>query len=242
MFGRETMEAFSRARVFVAGAGAVGGFAIEALARSGVGGFVVADFDVAERSNVNRQLLALESTLGKKKCVLAKDRILSINPQANVECADAFIDAKNVGEILNGGKFDIVVDAIDSLGAKADLLAYCVGAGIPAVSSMGAARKTNPFAVSACDITKTRVCPLASKLRSELKKRGALKSGCIDCVYSEELCDKSSHMLLKDSEDGAVQRIMGSCVSVTGVFGLMLAHIALARLAGKSYDFKPGAK
>ncbi len=236
------MEKFSRARVFVAGAGAVGGFAIEALARSGVGSFFVADFDSAERSNINRQLLALESTLGKKKCLLAKDRILSINPQANVECADMFIGADNVGKILKNGGFDVVVDAIDTLSAKADLLAYCVGEGIPAVSSMGAARKTNPFAVSACDITKTRVCPLASKLRSELKKRGALKGGIIDCVYSEEVCDKSSHMQVSCAEDGGTQRIMGSCVSVTGVFGLMLAHIALARIAGKSYDFKSERK
>ena len=221
LYGERAGEAFASARVAVCGAGAVGSFALEALARLGVGEFLVCDFDSVEESNINRQIVALRSTIGRKKAEVARERILDINPGAKVEIFSKFIDGANCADILKW-RPDVLVDAIDSADSKCALLLSCCRAGIPAVSSMGAARRLNPEKIRTADLFDTRVCPLAARVRRELRKSGIERG--IMCVFSEE-------NPLPLWEDGIEKtKIMGSSPVVTGIFGLVLAGLAADRI------------
>ncbi len=220
LYGDEAMNNLSKAKVCVIGAGAVGGYTIEALARTGVGRFYIADFDTVHVSNINRQILALDSTVGKKKCLLAKERILEINPHAKVEVLDSFIDAENLDEIFNLNA-DIFVDAIDSITSKVALLSQAVKLEKKIVSSMGAARKMNPLKIKTGDISETTNCPLAAKIRKALHQR-AVRSG-IPCVYSTESVSRDTHLQ-------ADEKTIGSCATITGIFGLMLADLAIKEI------------
>lgn len=218
-----------RAKVVVCGAGAVGSFALEALARTGVGNFLIIDFDKVECTNINRQLIALESTIGKSKAQLASSRILDINPDAKVEVLETFINVQNLNLIFDYQP-DIVVDAIDSTDAKIALLRECAKRNLTVVSSMGAARKLDIFSIRRGDIFDTRVCPLASRIRKELRRAGVAR-GKIQCVFSDELPSADTHIISKD-------KIIGSCAHLTGAFGLALAQLALECITGKFFAKK----
>lgn len=228
LFGREAMERLSLAHVAVAGLGAVGSYAVEGLVRAGVGNIRLIDFDVVRPSNINRQLYALESTIGRSKVELARERVMEINPHCNAEALRIFVDKNTAGQVLRP-PLDAVIDAIDSLGPKTDLLAAAVNAGVPVVSSMGAASRTDPGAVRVADIAETELCPLARRVRKLLRKKGIDRG--IRCVFSVEPAKSSTvsarELAAGESEHferGRTRRPIGSFSCLTGIFGLVAAR------------------
>jgi tRNA A37 threonylcarbamoyladenosine dehydratase len=234
LIGKAKLEKLQKSRSCVVGLGAVGSYALEGLVRAGVGEIIVVDFDTIRPSNINRQLLATELTLDRPKVDVAKERALSINPDARVTALKLFVDNKTVQEIISL-KPDIVIDAIDSLNPKIQLMTAIYKSGIPLVSSMGAATRTDPSKVRVADLFDTRMCPLAARLRRRLKEEGVGKG--IRCVYSEEAQDVHLLSAVGEREEGEltrgrVRRRLGSLSTITGIFGLTAATIALEMLSG----------
>lgn len=213
LFGVEAIKKLQQSKVMVVGCGAVGSFAIEALARSGIGHIIIIDFDKVEESNINRQLFALDSSLGKQKVEIAKSRIHDINPNIKVDAINAFFDDDIVLDI----KPDWVIDAIDTVPSKIALYKWCFKNNVPFISSMGAARKTDITKIKIAKISKTAMCPLASKIRHMVRD---LKMKDFPVVYSEE------HAM--PQQNGG--REFGSVITVTGSFGLILADYVIKKL------------
>lgn len=182
IFGEEAMEKLSRARVAVFGIGGVGGYAAEALARSGIGALDIIDSDKVSLSNINRQIIALHSTVGDYKVDAAEKRILDINPNIKLKKYNVFFTKENSDE-FDFSEYDYIVDAIDTVSGKIELVMNAEDSGTPIISSMGAGNKLDPTMFEIADIYKTSVCPLARVMRTELKKRGIKK---LKCVYSKE--------------------------------------------------------
>ncbi len=228
LYGEDAQKKIESATVMVCGIGAVGTFAVEALARIGVGNFILVDSDVVDVSNINRQICALHSTVGRSKTSVMRERVRDINPLVNVEIVDKFIDESNCIGFVELSP-DVIVDAIDSLAPKAALAAAALMAGVGIVSSMGAARRTNPALVETAELFKTYNCPVASRMRKEMRLRGFSKGQ--QCVFSRELCGESSHLT---SGSADFKKVIGSTPIVTGVFGLMLANLALDSILRKN--------
>ncbi len=182
LLGQEGMEKLYRARVAVFGIGGVGGYTVEALARSGVGTLDLIDDDKVCLTNLNRQIFATRKTVGQYKVDVAQQRILEINPKAVVHTYKTFY-APQTAELFDFSQYDYVVDAIDTVTGKLELVEQAEKAGIPIISSMGAGNKLDPTAFEVADIYETSVCPLARVMRKELKKRGIEK---LKVVYSKE--------------------------------------------------------
>ena len=182
LLGEEAVKHLHNCRVAVFGVGGVGGFTVEALARSGVGMIDIIDKDTVCESNLNRQIIALHSTIGMDKVDVLKERILDINPDAVVNAHKCFF-LPETGNEFDFSKYDYVVDAVDTVTAKIELVMACKEAGTPIISSMGAGNKLDPTAFEVADIYKTSVCPLARVMRRELKKRDVKK---LKVVYSKE--------------------------------------------------------
>lgn len=212
LIGDEGLEKLKNAKVAVFGVGGVGSFVVEALARAGVGNFVLIDKDQVSLSNINRQLIATHETIGKLKVDVAKKRILSINPEAKVETFAEFFMPSNTN-ILNNS-ITYIVDAIDTVTAKIELVMQAQKLGIPIISSMGTGNKLNPCLFEITDIYKTQVCPLAKVMRKELKQRGVKH---LKVLYSKEEPLKSGII----GENGKV--IPGSISFVPSVAGLIIA-------------------
>lgn len=176
------MEKLKAVNIAVFGLGGVGGHAVEALARCGVGHFSLFDSDTVAKSNLNRQIIATLETLGQKKTIAMKNRILSINPDAEVNCFDVFYLPENADSFDLSG-FDYIIDAIDTVSAKLELAVRAQHLSVPIISSMGTGNKLNPCMLKVADIYKTSVCPLARVMRKELKSRGV---DALKVVYSEE--------------------------------------------------------
>ncbi|MDD2805156.1 MAG: tRNA threonylcarbamoyladenosine dehydratase [Elusimicrobiales bacterium] len=235
MLGEERLERLKKSFVTVVGLGAVGSYAVEGLARSGVGRLRLVDFDVVRASNINRQLYALGSTLGRHKADLAAERVLDINPHCRVEKLNLFADEATFPAILEG-KPDLVIDAIDSLGPKAGLIAATVKSGLPLLASMGAALRTDPAAVRVGPIREVIGCPLAAKVRNLLRKSGTHLD--FTCVYSLEPVGELRKRRQVDPEtefheQGRRRAALGSLPTLTGIFGLTLANAAIKLLAGE---------
>ena len=213
LLGENAVKKLQQSTVMVVGCGAVGSFAIEALARSGVGHIVVIDFDKVEESNINRQLFALDSTIGKSKVDVAVSRIHDINPNIKVESKNLFFDDNTDLDV----KPDFVIDAIDSVQSKIALYKWCAKNNVSFISSMGAARKTDISKIKISKISKTTVCPLASKIRHIVRKE---KLKDFPVVYSTESATPQ--------KNGG--REFGSIITVTGTFGLLLADFAVKKL------------
>ncbi len=214
LIGETGVEKLKRARVAVFGVGGVGGYVVEALARSGVGKLVLVDKDVVSLSNINRQIIALHSTVGRFKTEVAAERVKDINPAICVEVRNTFFLPENADE-FDFSSYDYVVDAIDTVSGKIALIEKAKKAGVPVLSSMGAGNKLDPTAFEVADISKTSVCPLARVMRRELKKRGIEH---VKVVYSKE---EPLHSTLKDEESG--KGVPGSIAFVPSVVGLILA-------------------
>ena len=183
LIGSDAMKKLSLARVAVFGVGGVGGYAVEALARSGVGAIDVIDGDTVSLTNINRQIIATNSTVGRYKTEVAAERVKDINPACKVTAHKLFYTPENCGEI-DFGCYSYIVDAIDTVTCKLDIIENAKRLRIPVISCMGAGNKLNPAAFEVADIEKTSVCPLARVMRRELKKRGI--SG-VKVVFSREL-------------------------------------------------------
>lgn len=182
LLGKEAMELLEHARVAVFGIGGVGGYVVEALARSGVGGFDLIDDDKVCLTNLNRQIIATRKTIGKYKTDVMKERILEINPQADVRVHQCFFLPETKDE-FDFSEYSYIVDAVDTVTAKIELVLQAQAAGVPIISSMGAGNKLNPAGFEVADIYETSVCPLAKVMRRELKKRNVTH---LKVVYSKE--------------------------------------------------------
>lgn len=210
------MERLKAARVAVFGVGGVGGYAVEALARSGVGQLDLIDKDTVSLTNINRQIIALHSTVGKYKVDVAKERVMDINPQAAVNVYKSFY-LPETAEQFDFTRYDYVVDAIDTVTGKLMLAEQAQEAGTPIISSMGAGNKLDAAAFEVADIYETSVCPLAKVMRRELKKRGIHR---LKVVYSREVPMTPA---VNDSADPSRRQTPGSIAFVPSVAGLILA-------------------
>lgn len=229
LLGENGIKNLKKSHVMVAGCGAVGGFALEALARAGIGHLTVVDFDTFDETNLNRQLFATIKTLGIDKTKAVKDRLLSINPELKITEKNIKISSKTMDELFDT-KYDYIIDAIDSVNAKSLLIEEILKREIPFISAMGAALKTDLTKIKISSFHKTIECPLAAFVRKKLRQRGvSLKFPVI--FSSECVSDKKALAPEKDSETN--RRAMGSLVTITGIFGLMCAHEAILFLSQK---------
>lgn len=220
LIGKEGMERLSNSRIAVFGVGGVGGYAVEALARSGVGELDLIDNDQVALTNLNRQIIATTKTLGKDKVDVAKERVLEINPSAKVNIYKTFYLPETKDQ-FDFTKYDYVVDAIDTVSGKISLVVQAQEAGTPIISSMGAGNKLDPTAFRVVDIYKTSVCPLAKVMRRELKKRGIKK---LKVVYSEEKPITPEQNIEMEKEEQLQRRqVPGSVAFVPSVVGLIIA-------------------
>lgn len=238
LLGENGLQKVQNATVMVVGCGAVGSFAIEALARAGVGHLILVDFDVIKESNLNRQLFALHSTLGQSKTEVAKKRLLDIAPDIKVDIIPVLVNAETMAEVLSYMP-DFVIDAIDTLNPKTLLIEGLVAKGIPFISSMGAALKTDVSKIAIVPLKKTIHCPLAFFVRKRLRKRGVEMN--FPVVYSCEDVSDKTHLELPEvaeNETGRVRHNMGSLPTITGIFGLMCANYALQFLTRSKDEYE----
>lgn len=182
LIGEEALKKLASSRVAIFGVGGVGGYTLEALARSGVGEFDLIDNDTVNITNINRQIIATHDTIGRDKVDVAKERISSINPKAKVNTYKVFYLPENADE-FDFSQYDYIVDAVDTVTAKIDIIVKAKEKGVPVISSMGTGNKLDPTQFNVADIYETRVCPLARVMRRELKKRGV---DSLKVLYSEE--------------------------------------------------------
>ncbi|MCM1180388.1 MAG: tRNA threonylcarbamoyladenosine dehydratase [Clostridium sp.] len=240
LLGQEALERLHGARVAVFGIGGVGGYVVEALARSGVGHFDLIDSDRICLSNLNRQIIATHKTIGQYKVDVMKERILDINPQAEVAVHKCFFLPENAN-MFSFSEYDYIVDAVDTVTAKIELVMRAKEAGVPVISSMGTGNKTDASAFRVADVYETRVCPLAKVMRRELKKRGV---EALKVVYSEEMPlkplkapaakDTEESDVTKEKDMGGFRRsIPGSLAFVPSVAGLILAGEVVKDLTGQ---------
>lgn len=228
LIGNDALNRLKTARVAVFGAGGVGSYVIEALARGGVGAIDIIDGDTVSLTNINRQLIALEDTVGRSKVEVAKERVLQINPECNVRAIDLFFSAENDGGI-DFAEYDYIADAIDTVSSKIELIMRAKAAGTPIISCMGTGNKLNPMAFKAEDISKTSVCPLARVMRRELKKRGV---DHLKVVYSEEIARTPLAADPTDTKGTAGRPTPGSMSFVPGAAGLLIAGEIIKDLTG----------
>lgn len=231
LIGKEGMQRLQDARVAVFGIGGVGGYTVEALARSGIGTLDLIDDDKVCLTNINRQIYATRKTVGKYKVDVAKERILEINPEAKVNIYKTFY-LPDTAEQFDFSQYDYVVDAIDTVSGKLQLVVQAEQSGVPVISSMGAGNKMDPTAFQVADIYKTSVCPLAKVMRRELKKRGI---NHLKVVYSKEkplvpvddatISCKTNCICPPGTERTCAQRrqVPGSNAFVPSVVGLIIA-------------------
>ncbi len=217
LVGDEGLAQLNQSSVAVFGLGGVGSFAAEALVRSGIAKLIICDYDQVEESNINRQLLALDSTIGRQKTDIAKERYLDINPNLEIVTWPVKASKENLASILQS-KPDYVVDAIDDVSAKIELIEYCSHHQIPLISSMGFANKMHPEMIEIERLQKTSVCPLAKTMRKKLKERGLSLDLLV--VYSKETPMKQS------------DNVLGSSAFVPSAAGLMMAAAVVNQLQG----------
>lgn len=228
LIGKDGVEKLRRSSVVVAGVGGVGAYAVEMLVRAGVGRVVIVDSDQVHRSNLNRQLLALESTMGCRKVDVMQRRAKDVNPDTEIVPVYEYINEDNVGEIIGAaGKIDFLVDAIDTLSPKLALISYCFKNSIPLISSMGAGAKMDATKVRIADISKSYNCPLAYIVRKKLRKLGIYKG--FPVVFSEELPDTGA---IVPCEERNKKSMTGTISYLPAVFGCVAAQGAIEYLLG----------
>ena len=228
IFGSDGMEKLKNSRVAVFGIGGVGGYAVEILARSGVGTLDLFDNDRVSVTNINRQIYATTKTVGKYKVTVAKKRILEINPDASVNVYKIFF-LPGISHTVDFTKYDYIIDAIDTVSGKIELVLKAKEYNIPIISSMGAGNKVSPTMFQIGDIYKTTVCPLAKVMRRELKKRGIER---LKIVYSTEPVIKPVVIKTEEIEITKKRRIPGSVAFVPPVAGIIIAGEVIKDLIG----------
>ncbi|MBB2182592.1 tRNA threonylcarbamoyladenosine dehydratase [Lachnospiraceae bacterium MD1] len=240
LLGNEAMDALKNARVAVFGIGGVGGFTVEALVRSGVGSIDIIDDDKVCLTNINRQIIATRKTVGKYKVDVMKERILEINPQVNVTAHQCFYSAETA-EQFEFSNYDYIVDAIDTVSAKIEMILRAQEKNVPIISCMGAGNKLDPTKFEVTDIYKTSMCPLAKVMRRELKNRGVKK---LKVVYSKEPARKPLEDMSISCRTNCIcppgaerkctakRQIPGSIAFVPSVAGLIIAGEVIKDLCG----------
>lgn len=215
LLGSQAMSQLQTARVAVFGVGGVGGFAAEALIRAGVGSITLIDNDTVALSNLNRQIIALHSTLGRSKVQVMAERLRDINPHAHITCHEMFYLPENA-DAIDLSQFDYIIDAVDTVAAKMELITRADGLGVPIICAMGAGNKLDPSKIVLTDIYKTNTCPLARVIRTQCKKRGIHR---LKVAYSTE---PALHPAPVEEPTGR-RATPGSISFVPSVMGLMIA-------------------
>ena len=226
LLGEEAVERLGASRVALFGLGGVGSYAAEALARSGVGEIELVDSDVVSLSNINRQLCALEDTVGRPKVEVVAERLRKINPSIRLTCKQEFL-LPETADSFDFSSYDFVIDAIDTVSGKIAIVERSMAAGVPVISCMGTGNKSDPTALRVTDLAKTNTCPLARVMRRELKKRGI---GHLRVVYSEEIPMTPNRA--EQTEQG--KPVPGSLAFVPSVAGLIAASEAVKTLIGQT--------
>lgn len=237
LLGNKNMEKLKTAHIAVFGIGGVGGYVAEALARSGIGRLDLIDNDIISESNINRQIIALYSTIGRHKTEVMKERIKDINPECEVTEYRCFFLPENQAD-LDFAKYNYIVDAVDTVTAKIELVLAAQRAKSPVISSMGTGNKLDPSRFRVADIYQTSVCPLAKVMRKELKKKGVEK---LKTVFSDEEPKKYAESglcinLMSDNSEKTLKRsIPGSLAYVPSVAGLMMASEVIKDILNLKY-------
>ena len=228
LLGEEKLATLRQANVLVVGVGGVGAYAAEMIVRAGVGRLTIADADRVSESNINRQLVALHSTIGRQKCDILAERLKDINPDLELTLVNRFIKDSETDALLDSAKFDYVVDAIDTLSPKLALIKGALDRGIPLVSSMGAGAKTDPTLMEIKDIAKTHHCPLAHMLRKRLHKIG-IKRG-FWAVFSPEPVREGAMILCEEQNK---KSNVGTISYIPALFGIGCASVVVRDLIGE---------
>lgn len=228
LLGEEKLARLRSANVLVVGVGGVGAYAAEMIVRAGVGRMTIADADKVSETNINRQLVALHSTVGKEKCEVLAERLRDINPDLELKMVNRFIKDSETDALLDSEKFDYVVDAIDTLSPKLALIKGALERGIPLVSSMGAGAKTDPTLMEIKDIAKTHHCPLAHMLRKRLHKIG-IKRG-FRAVFSPEPVREGAMILCEEQNK---KSNVGTISYIPALFGIGCASVVIRDLVGE---------
>ncbi len=229
LIGPEGIAQLAAKHVMVVGLGGVGGYAAEAIARVGVGRMTIVDHEPVSPSNCNRQLAALQSTIGKPKVEVMAQRLLDINPDLNLEIKNRFVSPDNITELLAEIAVDYLLDCIDSIACKAPLVAACQKLEVPVVSALGAGGRLDVSRAMISTLEKTKVCPLAREMRSQMRKLGA--SLDYPVVYSDEIPVKGlPHQPIDGNIPGRPRAVNGSISYLPGMFGLMLAGVVIREL------------
>lgn len=215
VLGKENIEKIKNSNICICGIGGVGSYVLEAIARIGVANITVIDKDIVDKTNINRQLIATNSTVGMDKVKVAKEHVLDINKEANIKEIKQNITSENIYELLSKEKYDYIVDCVDNFDAKIAIIGYCNSENIKCISCMGMANKLNPLDIKVSDINKTSMCPLAKNVRKKLKELGIKKQ---KVVYSIEAPKK-----LSEEEKEIYGNTLGSVSFVPSVAGLIIA-------------------
>ena len=228
LLGSEKCDILREANVLVVGLGGVGAYAAEMIARAGVGTMTIADADVVGESNINRQLIALHSTVGRPKADLVAERLRDINPELKLTVVNRYIKDDETYSLLDSAPFDYVVDAIDTLSPKLALIAGALERNIPIVSSMGAGAKTDPTKMEIADISKTHHCPLAHMLRKRLHKIGIRRG--FKAVFSPEPIREGAMILCEEQNK---KSNVGTISYIPALFGIGCASVVIHGLIGE---------
>ncbi len=225
LVGSDNLELLSKANILVVGVGGVGGYAAEMLARASIGRMTLVDADVVSVSNINRQLIALNSTVGLSKTEVLSKRLKDINPNIELTLVEKFVQADDIAEILASQRYDYVVDAIDTITPKIELIRQSLEAQIPLVSSMGAGAKLDPTKLEVCDISKTHHCPLAHAIRKRLHKIGIRKG--FKAVFSGEIPVPGSMVLCNEQNK---KSNVGTISYLPPLFGIGCASVVIRHI------------
>ncbi|MBQ9138156.1 MAG: tRNA threonylcarbamoyladenosine dehydratase [Alistipes sp.] len=225
LLGKQGLDRLKSANILVVGVGGVGAYAAEMLVRAGVGSMTIADSDCVSLSNINRQLIALHSTVGRAKTEVLAQRLLDINPQLRLRVVQEYIKDEKTDEILNSEQYDYVVDAIDTLSPKLALIKGCLDRKIAIVSSMGAGAKLDPTKMEICDISKTHHCPLAHMLRKRLHKMGIRRG--FKAVFSAEPPVEGAMILCEEQNK---KSNVGTISYLPALFGIGCASVVIRDL------------
>lgn len=227
LLGDEALKAYRESHILLVGCGGVGGFVAEMLARAGVGRLTLVDADVVQPSNINRQIVALHSTLGEAKVDVLERRLKDINPEIEIIKEALFLKDDNIPELLDRAPYSFVVDAIDTLSPKVFLIKAVLERGLPLISSMGAGAKTDPMKIHIADLARSRNCSLARFVRKRLKALGI--RGGFPVVYSEELPRESAIVFTENEQNK--KTTAGTISYMPALFGLQIAAYVLNKIA-----------
>ena len=226
LLGNERIEHFRHCHVLVVGLGGVGAYAAEMIARAGIGEMTIVDADIVQPSNINRQLPALQSTVGKAKTEIMEQRLKEINPELQLHTYQEFLKDDRISELLQNNTFDFIIDAIDTISPKVYLLYNALEMNIKIVSSMGAGAKTDPSKVCIGDISKTHSCGLAKAVRTRLKEKGIHKG--LPVIFSTELPDKKAVIFTENEQNKLTTT--GTVSYMPAIFGCYLASFVIKNI------------